>query len=66
MKDTASGLVGIYLAEPATVCCLCDTNVDGKIVKEIGMQYACIPCVDKALSWMLSKRLEKKEKEQQV
>jgi hypothetical protein len=58
---TPSGAVGIYLADASTVCCLCDSSVpEGDFVKEIGVRFACMPCVDKALVWIVGQRDKKR------
>lgn len=61
MTQAPSGSLGIYIADSGLVCCLCDQPIDqGELVKEIGSRYATLPCVDKALDWIVSARDKKR------
>jgi hypothetical protein len=56
-----SSSVGVYVADYGHRCCLCDeVIVPGTFVKQIGTGYATMPCVDKALSWMVEARERKR------
>jgi hypothetical protein len=52
-----SSSVGVYVADFGHRCCLCsEVIIPGTFVKQIGSGYATMPCVDKALSWMVESR----------
>jgi hypothetical protein len=64
--SVSSSIIGVFICTTEETCCLCDQPIPiDSMAKQIGLNFACWNCVEKALSWMLDKRTEKRMKVQE-
>lgn len=61
MDVRPSGVVGVFLCSTPEACCLCDEPIElNAFAKQIGRRHAHLKCADRALEWVLAKRIAKK------
>jgi hypothetical protein len=66
MRIDAGKVVGIFVCSTEETCCFCDKRIEtAEIIKKIGNRFACMPCVDKALEWMVEKWIQKRMAERE-